>query len=372
MTLSPHVSAAKPEKCSAGTEYAGAAPISVAIPTAAPKSPELSSTDQDALSALFTDMLAKSKATSMTVALANQTGPVWTETQGLQGAEKLHYWASVGKSFTAIIIMQLVEDGRLSLDDKLSSWIDGVPNGDLITIKMLLNHTSGLYSANEDPEVIKNEPKALSLKDNIKILQKHGPLFCPGQYWRYSNIGYLFLGKIAEQVYGQPLPQIIQNQIVERVGLQNSYMLKESDSLSHIAKPRPSDHHKSDILAPGATGPMAATSLDMILFWRAFLNGDLVSRDTRDAMFTTLYPMFDKNMFYGLGVMAMQAPGSDGEPTVWVGHAVGMPGIKAFVMIDPASSQYVTVALTGDGPASAVAYNMLREWQKIVAPQQRP
>ncbi len=369
VALPIQVFAKKPEKCSAEMKYVGPAPISVAIPTMVAASPRPSPTDHGAFAALFTDMLTKSKATSLTVALANQTGSIWTKTQGLQDTEKLHYWASVGKSFTAIVIMQLVEDGRLSLDAKLSNWIDGVPNGDLITVRMLLNHTSGLYSANEDPDVAKNEPAALSLKDSIRILKKHGPLFCPGQYWRYSNTGYLFLGEIAEQVYGQPLSQIIQNKIIDKIGLKNSYMVKVDDNISDIAGPRPSDDQKSDIRTPGAAGPIAATSSDMVLFWRAFLNGDLVSPDTRDVMFSTLYPMFDKNMFYGLGVMAMRAPGPKGEPAIWIGHAGGMPGIKAFVMIDPASLQYAAVALTGDGPASAVAYNMLREWQRASTPQ---
>ncbi len=369
VALPIQVFAKKPEKCSAEIKYVGQAAISVAIPTMVAASPRQAPTDQDAFAALFTDMLTKSKATSLTVALAGQTGSIWTKTQGLQGSEKLHYWASVGKSFTAIVIMQLVEDGRLSLDDTLSSWIDGVPNGDLITVRMLLNHTSGLYSANEDQDAAKNQPAALSLKDNIRILKKHGPLFCPGQYWRYSNTGYLFLGEIAEQVYGQPLSEVIQNKIIDKIGLKNSYMVTIGDNLSDVAKPRPSGDQKSDIRTPGAAGPMAATSSDMVLFWRAFLNGDLVSPDTRDVMFSTLYPMFDKNMFYGLGVMAMRAPGPDGEPAIWIGHAGGMPGIKAFVMIDPASLQYAAVALTGDGPASAVAYNMLREWQSVSVPQ---
>lgn len=370
VALPAHSLTAKPPECSAGMEYVGPAPISIVIPTIASASAEQSPPTQESLSVLFKDMFAKSRAASLTVSLANQSGPTWTETKGLKGSENLHYWASVGKSFTAVIIMQLVENGSLSLDDKLSNWIDDVPNGDLITIKMLLDHTSGLYSANEDQAAVKNgqEPRNLSLKDNIKILKKHGPLFCPGQYWRYSNTGYLFLGKIAEQVYGQSLSKIIQNQIIDKINLENSHMIEADEDISNIAKPRPSDDQKTDIRTPGPAGPIVATSSDMVQFWRAFLNGDLVSPDTRDQMFATLYPMFDQNMFYGLGVMAMKTPGRDGEPNIWIGHAGGMPGIKAFVMIDPVSRHYAAVALTGDGPASAVAYNMLREWQKNSAP----
>ncbi len=355
-------------KCPADMPYIGPAPISVIVPDATSPSTEKSSADPTSLSVLFSDMFTKSKATSMTVALADKSGPIWTETKGLEGPEKLHYWASVGKTFTAVVIMQLVEDERLSLDDKLSNWIDNVPNGDLITIRMLLDHSSGLYSTNEDPVVVKENHGPLSLKDNIKILKKHGPLFCPGQYWRYSNTGYFFLGEIAEQIYGQPLPQIIKAQITDKVGLKNTRMLVVGEDVSDVAKPQPSDGQKSDIRTPGPAGPIAATSADMVQFWRAFLNGELVTQETRNQMLATLYPMFDKSTFYGLGVMAMQTPRPNGEPTIWVGHAGGMPGIRAFVMIDPVSRQYVSVALTGDGPASAVAYNMLKAWRENSVP----
>lgn len=356
--------AAAPPKCSIELPYSGPAPISVIIDNVPVLLADQLASPPEDLSVPFKDMFAKSEATSMTVALANQTGPVWTETQGLENSEKLHYWASVGKSFTAVIIMQLVENGQLSLDDKLSNWVDGVSNGDLITIKMLLDHTSGLYSANEDETVIKSGSGHLSLKDNIKILKKNGPYFCPGQYWRYSNTGYLFLGEIAEKIYGQPLPQIIKTQIVDRIGLKNTRMITVGDDISDIAKPRPSDDQKSDILAPGPAGPVVATSTDMIEFWRAFLDGDLVKPETRDRMFAQLFPMFEKSTYYGLGVMAVEAPGPDGKPKIRIGHAGGMPGIRAFVMIDPVSRHYAAVALTGDGPASAVAYNMLQKWQK--------
>ncbi|QTD55726.1 serine hydrolase domain-containing protein [Parasphingorhabdus cellanae] len=356
------------KRCAAGVPYFGPTPISVTVSDDASSAIKQQTSSTGDLSALFADMYEKSKAVSLTVALANQDGLIWTETQGLEDAEKLHYWASVGKSFTAVVIMQLIEKGDLSLDDTISKWTKNIPNGDLITVRMLLNHTSGLYNTSEDPTVIKNNQHTLSLKDNIKILNARGPLFCPGKRWRYSNTGYLLLGEIAEQVYGQPLQQIFKAQIFDRIGLKSSRMLEIDGDISDVATPRPSDDQKSDIRTPGPAGPIAATSSDMIRFWRAFLNGDLVMKETRDQMLKTLYPMFDKKTYYGLGIMAMEAPGPDGKPAIWIGHAGGMPGIKAFVMIDPVSRQYASVALTGDGPASAIAYNMLRKWQESPAP----
>lgn len=362
---------AKSPKCDDGMAYVGKPPITVTIATPSVEDKTKSKTrmeQQTPLEAAFADMMVNSKAHSMTVGLAGASGPIWTETGGLKGQERLHYWASVGKAYTAVVIMQLVENNQLSLNDRLSKWVKGVPNGELITIKMLLNHTSGLYSTNEDQAATNSGAKSLSLKEHIKVLKKHGALFCPGQYWRYSNTGYYFLGLIAEQIYAQPLPQILETQIFDKLHLRNSRALSSTDVVSDIATPHPSDNQPSDLRSPGAAGPIAATSDEMIVFWRALLAGDLVSPKTRDAMFTELYPMFDDGMFYGLGVMAVRLPQPDGPPKTWVGHAGGMPGIRAFVMIDPEAHDYSAAALTGEGPATAVAYQMLRIWQELVVP----
>lgn len=369
LTVPIQVAIAKPSKCDAVMAYTGKPPISISIPapTVENSAPQKMDPDQQQkLVSGFTDMMTKTKAASMTIGLADANGSIWSATDGLEQPEKLHYWASVGKSFTAVIIMQLIENDQLSLDDRLSQWIKNVPNGDLITIRMLLNHTSGLYSTNEDRKATKNGQKTLTLKENIKVLKKHGPLFCPGHYWRYSNTGYYFLGLIAEDVYGRPLAQIIQTQIIDKIGLPNTRTL--SENIDNVAAPRPNDDQQSNLRSPGAAGPIAATSEDMIVFWRALLSGNLVKPATRDAMFSELYPMFDDGMYYGLGVMAIRLPQPDGQSKTWVGHAGGMPGIRAFVMIDPAAHDYSAVALTGDGPANAAAYQMLNIWQEIKAP----
>ncbi|MEP3452103.1 MAG: serine hydrolase domain-containing protein [Parasphingorhabdus sp.] len=363
--------AGKRPKCETVMAYAGKPPIAVPIttPPVAGKTPSsIKAERQNKLAFAFSDMMTKSKAVSMTVGLADADGPIWSATDGLTGSEKLHYWASVGKSYTAVVIMQLIENNQLSLDDRLSKWVKGVPNGDLITIRMLLNHTSGLYSTNEDQAATRNGTKSLTLKENIKVLKKHGALFCPGQYWRYSNTGYYFLGLIAEKNYALPLSQIIQVQIFDKIDLQNSHALSATDDVGNIAAPQPSADQTSDLRSPGAAGPIAATSDNMIAFWRALLSGHLVKHATRDEMFAKLYPMFDDGMFYGLGVMAVRLPQPDGQLKTWVGHAGGMPGIRAFVMIDPTDHNYAAVALTGEGPANAVAYQMLRAWQEAEIP----
>ena len=128
---------------------------------------------------------------------------------------KLHHWASVGKMVTALGIMVLKEKGRLKLSDPISKYVSGVPEGNLITIEMLLNHTSGLYSANEDPKV-RASNQLLSLSEEIAILNKHGNLFCPGTNWRYSNSGYSLLAEVIKQISGQSYADFITRQVISK------------------------------------------------------------------------------------------------------------------------------------------------------------
>ncbi len=101
------------------------------------------------LDATFDKIRAATAAPVIGAALAVPGKGMWSATAGNADA-RLLYWASAGKMFTAVVVLQLVEEGRVSLDAPVSRWIADVPNGTAITVRDLLAHTSGLFSANED------------------------------------------------------------------------------------------------------------------------------------------------------------------------------------------------------------------------------
>ena len=112
---------------------------------------------------------------------------------------------SVTKQFTAACILQLAEQGKLNLDDKLSKYIPDYPKGDSITTHMLLNHTSGIKNYTDLPEFWPKAILPLST-DSMIALFKNKPLdFSPGTNWNYSNSGYFLLGVIVEKVSGKKL-----------------------------------------------------------------------------------------------------------------------------------------------------------------------
>ena len=121
--------------------------------------------------------------------------------------------ASVTKTFTATAILQLVDQGKLSLDDTLASFIDGIPNGDRITIRHLLSMTSGIYDFPADQQFMKDitaDPlMAFGADDVIAILRRNQPNFEPGAEVVYCDTNYILLGVILEKVSGRKAADII-------------------------------------------------------------------------------------------------------------------------------------------------------------------
>src|SRR5262249_53550908 len=123
--------------------------------------------------------------------------------------------ASNTKTLTAAVIMQLAQEGRLSVDDPVSKYVPGVPNGDNITIAELLEMRSGLYGYTDDPIVsatIDTHPaKVWTTEEVLAIAFAHPPNFPPGARYEYVNTNYALLGLVAEKVDGKPLAQSMQD-----------------------------------------------------------------------------------------------------------------------------------------------------------------
>ncbi len=273
--------------------------------------------------------------------------------------QRLHWWASAGKMATAVAILQMIEEGHLSLSDPVSNWITGAPGGDRITIRMLLDHTSGLYSANEAASV-RAAPRYRSLDELVAVAAQEGSLFCPGQGWRYSNTNYWLLGGIIEAIDGQPLAVALTERIVRRAGLQDVRFLTPDDAMADLVPPGEARAAAGEVEAHpnwiGAAGPMAATPRGMIDFQRALLTGRLLTPETVATQLARPYPMFGQPQYYGLGLMLYVLPGD----RLWIGHSGGAPGIKAITAWSVSDQAYVAVVLTGEGSPEATAFRLLQ------------
>lgn len=357
--LPAHAADYRPVQCAARAPYAGA-PLHAAFDVA-----PIGSIPDRALPTAITGRLdgayersrALTAASAMTAAVAVPGKGLWQRTDAPAG-EPLLFWASVGKTFTAVVVLQLAGEGKLSLDDPVSRWISGVPNGDVATVGDLLAHTSGLFSANEDLKV-HADPRYWDPAATLAVARKHGAIFCPGENWHYSNTGYDLLGEIVRKADHRSIDEAITARIIMPLGLTSMRALAPGRGAAGVAPLVTAKEKPMDPSWAGAAGPIVSDAADMTRFWAALLGGRLLPERTVREMVRTLYPMYDPGTYYGLGLMVFDV--ADGARSLrWIGHAGGTPGASAIVAYSPADKAIVAVALTGDGPAVPAANMLLK------------
>jgi CubicO group peptidase (beta-lactamase class C family) len=211
---------------------------------------------------------------------------------------------SITKQFTAMAIMQLQEQGLLSINDKVSKYIPDYPNGDKITIHYLLTHTSGIPNVTRFPEYKKKKLKPHTLEQLIERF-KNKPLdFEPGEKFSYSNSGYILLSYIIEKASGKKYETILKKNIFDLLNMKNSGY----DNYRLIIKGRASGYgHIDDELVnatyidmsfPAGAGALYSTVENLYLWDQALYTEKLVSRKSLDEIFTP----FKGNYGYGWNI----------------------------------------------------------------------
>jgi D-alanyl-D-alanine carboxypeptidase len=200
--------------------------------------------------------------------------------------------ASQTKTFTANLILQLVGEGKVSLRDHISKWIAGVPNGDEITIRELLNHTSGLADGFNLPAIQTHLATGCTPDYLLATEASARPIAAPGAKWSYSNYGYNLLGRVVELATGQDLSTAIRTRIAKPLGLHRT-LLPSSTSSDGLSVPFTHGYGAGEVgptqapsvaddatAVPGsclwAHGAMVSTLRDMRVWSRALATGALI------------------------------------------------------------------------------------------------
>ena len=219
---------------------------------------------------------------------------------------------SLTKQFTAAAILQLEEKGKLSTEDKISRFFPDFPNGDRITLHMLLNHTSGLKSDSGDsePDVYKINPNIPieELKDILINIFKNTPLeFEPGTSWRYSNSGYVLLGYIIEQVSGETYRDYMYKNILQKAGMANTDLSSQSAIIPNFAfgySLTPEFGWRKAKTTPFNTGfsvgGLYSTTHDLLKWNEALVSGKIISKKSFDKMHAPNHGQFGAG--YGIFV----------------------------------------------------------------------
>jgi D-alanyl-D-alanine carboxypeptidase len=220
---------------------------------------------------------------------------------------------SVTKTFVATVVLQLVREGKLGLDDTVESILPGrLRGGDGITLRQLLQQTSGLHDYLEDPRIFRpylngNVRYAWTTSRLLEIANSHKPNSRPGTRWEYSNTNYLVLGLIVEAVTHDTLADQLKRRIFDPVGLRmTAFDTRPTITGRHMHGYFPLNNKLTDLsvlslTAGWAAGAIVSTTDDVARFYRALLQGRLLRPDLLHEMQATV-PMGVAANDYGLGL----------------------------------------------------------------------
>ncbi|MEU9871593.1 serine hydrolase domain-containing protein [Actinomadura sp. NPDC048021] len=244
--------------------------------------------------------------------------------------------ASVTKSFTSTVVLQLAAERRLSLDDTVETWLPGVVagngnDGSKITIRQLLAQTSGLNDYTPDPRVMTDPARAWTPSELIAIAMEKPPQYAPGTSWNYSNTNYILAGMVIEKATGRSVGAEFRQRIFEPLRLRNtSYPTTDSSFPGRYVHGYYYDYGDvSTLISPSSartSGGIVSTVDDVARFHRALFTGRLLPPKQMREM-RTVRPVNDDGVVedYGLGVARIKF--SCGY--AW-GHDGGFPGYRTW------------------------------------------
>jgi D-alanyl-D-alanine carboxypeptidase len=262
---------------------------------------------------------------------------------------------SITKQFTAVAILQLVEAGKVRLDDDIHLYVPDYPTGDTkVTLAQLLQHTAGIPSIGSQSEWAEIWRKDMSVTE-LLALTKNKPLeFAPGTNFKYSNTGYVLLGAVIEKASGQSYADYIQAHIFAPAGMTSSYY----DTASRVIPHRTAGYMRDDkntaasglqpggwtnapfisMTQPYSAGSVLSTVDDMWKWEQALAAGKLVSPALLTKAYTQAVLPDGRETNYGFG---WELGTLGGHPTVE--HGGGMPGFSADEMRIPDSDIYIVI-----------------------------
>lgn len=257
---------------------------------------------------------------------------------------------SIGKTITGVAIMQLVEQGKVDLNAPVSSYLEGFPYGDSITIHHLLSHTSGMFNYMAHPDYRARMPRLRRISDWLPLIYDQELVFeTPGERFAYSNSGIVTLGAVIEKVSGMAYEEYIRAKILEPAGMTATGINYPEE----IVPNRASGYTKSvsgksftgailQVPPASADGGIETTVHDLLAFDRALYGESLLSVESQEKMFTPNL----QNYGYCWRVAV-----DNGRRTV--GHGGGAPGVSASFMRYPDDDVTIIVLSNYSGGAAS-------------------
>ncbi|MEU9160190.1 serine hydrolase domain-containing protein [Streptomyces sp. NPDC048424] len=257
---------------------------------------------------------------------------------------------SVTKPFTVTGVLQLVDQGKVGLDDPISRYVTGVPGGDAITVRQLAEMRSGLFNYTQDKKFLaglRDDPhRAYTPRQVLDLAFAHPPNFAPDAKWQYSNTNTILLGLLVEKVGGQPLDDYLREHVFSPLGLNSTSLPGDG------VMPDPHAHGYTDFTPDGAVtdattwnpswgwaAGAVVSDLDDLHTWApALADGRLLTEETQAQRLRTL-PTGVPGISYGLGIL---------DTNGWLGHNGEIPGYESIAAQLPAENASLVVLVTSD------------------------
>ncbi|HEX9728288.1 MAG TPA: serine hydrolase domain-containing protein [Gemmatimonadales bacterium] len=274
---------------------------------------------------------------------------------------------SVGKMYTAAVILSLVHEGLLDLDAPIARWLPEAPHADAVTSRMLLTHTSGWADVWDDrslvPQLVMAPTRRWTAADILTATP--APTGAPGAAWDYSSTGYVALGAIAETVSGRSFDELLRTRVLEPHALGQTVHGAYADPtlpVAHAWLDINNDGTAEDFTAlipatswrtaAGTAGAILTTASDLATFTRAFVTGHVLGGSTSSARDSSVRP-FDSSSYWiqrpdgnhhGLGVLRTALDGVE-----LIGHRGNAAGYSAAAWHAPTLNVTIVVVTNGHG-----------------------
>jgi D-alanyl-D-alanine carboxypeptidase len=348
-----------------------AAALAAGVGTAAPAAASSGGLDRAALQAALDRVVA----TGATAALARVDSPSgsWRGSSGVVElgrparpfAGGQYRVGSITKTFVATVVLQLAGERRLSIDDTLERWLPGaIANGSRITIRNLLQHTSGIFDYTDIlfgsiEDVLRARYRTFRPEELVAMAAGRPPVFEPGTSWAYSNTNYVLLGLIVRKVTGRAYGREVARRILQPLGLHGTEVPGTDttidgphahgyEPIEQNGEPVPLDFTDLNPSMAYSAGEIVSTTADLNRFYRTLLSGRLLRRAQLTEMLTPV-----GEIGYGLGIYQQPLPGG---PTLW-GHTGGIMGFISFSFSTSDAATQLSISINpwlGDvGPAVA-------------------
>ncbi|MGW2937992.1 serine hydrolase domain-containing protein [Streptomyces sp. NPDC001156] len=257
---------------------------------------------------------------------------------------------SVTKTFTVTALLRLVDQGQVSLDDPISTYVHGVPNGHHITLRHLAEMRSGLFNALNDEDFVTafmaDTSRTFTNEELLAYAFKHPVAFPAGSQYQYSNTNTILLSMVVEKVTGQPFDRYLNRHVLKPAHLKHTFMPKGAEF------PAPHAHGYTDQASddgsitdatnwapPGAASGVMISNLHDLRSWASTLaEGTLLSKATQAERLTML-PTGREGLSYGLGIFDNHG---------WIGHNGSLPGYQTVMVYLPKAKATLVVHTTSD------------------------